>query len=111
MVQGFGIDVRTAKALGPLPAPTNLVLVRGKAVGTVTAKWDKGMGSHGFVVQHATDSANAATYSTPKPWTKTKCIVDGLPSGSTVYFRVAAIDPSASSGTGPFTPWESALAL
>ena len=111
VVKGFGFEVRSASALGPLPAPTNLVLTKGKAIGAVTAKWDKGLGRHGFVVQHATDSANPATFSTPQAWTKSKYTIGGLPSGSTVYFRVAAIDPSSPSGSSPYTPWESAQAL
>ena len=111
VVKGFGFEVRSASALGPLPTPTNLVLSKGKAIGAVTAKWDRGMGRHGFVVQHATDSANPATFSTPQAWTKTKLTIGGLPSGSTVSFRVAAIDPSSPSGSSPYTPWESAQAL
>jgi hypothetical protein len=110
VVKGFGLEVRSAKALGTLPAPANLVLARGKEAGTVTAKWDKGTSRIGFLVQHATDPANAATFSTPKVWTKTKYTLDGLPSGSTVYFRVAAVDPSESSGQSPYTAWASGVA-
>jgi len=110
VVKGFGLEVRSAKALGPLSAPANLVLVRGKEAGTASAKWDRGDAHKGFVTQHATDPASPATFSTPKVWTKTKYTIDGLPSGSTVYFRVAAIDPSESSGQSPYTPWATGVA-
>ena len=105
VVKGFGFEVRTTKTLGPLAAPTNLVLVRGKEAGSVKASWDKGPSSHGFVVQHATDPASPATFSTPKAWTKRTYTLGGLPSGSNVSFRVAAVDPASPAGMSPWSDW------
>jgi len=110
VVKGFGLEARSTKALGPLPAPTNLVVSTGKDAGTVKAKWDRGLALHGFVVQHATDPANAATFSAPQTWTKVKYTLGGLPSGSVVHFRVAAVDPSVSSGLGPYSAWAAGTA-
>jgi hypothetical protein len=110
VVKSFALEVRSFSALGLLAAPVNLTLKQGKDAGTVQAKWTRGNATHGFVVQHATDPANPATFSTPQTWTKSKYTLGGLPSGSNVYFRVAAVDPRATSALGPFAAWASGTA-
>jgi len=104
-VQGFALDVEDGGRLGPLAAPTGLSVNPGKLSGEVEAKWARGTAPHGFLVQHATDPTNAATLSSPMPWTKTKLMLSGLASSATVSFRVAAIDPSSATGIGPWTSW------
>ena len=49
--------------LGPLPMPANLTGLPGIAVGDARISWALGLARHGFLVQHATDVANPATYS------------------------------------------------
>jgi hypothetical protein len=110
VVKGFGLEVRSTSAtLGPVAVPANLVLSTGKKTGEVKAQWSK-TGHVGYVVQQATDPANPATFAAPHAWTKTKYTLGGLPSGAIVYFRVAAIDPSSSSGQSPWTAWTSGAA-
>jgi len=77
-----------------------------RRLGEVTGGWTRGTATHGFVAQHATD----ATYSAIAPVTKTKYTLGGLPSGSVVYLRIAAIDPTAPSGIGPGSAWASGTA-
>jgi hypothetical protein len=66
-------------------------------------------GRRGFVVQHATDTANATTYSPQALCSKTKYTLENLPSGSVVHFRVAAADARAASGMSPWSDWVAAM--
>jgi hypothetical protein len=56
-------------------------------------------------VQHATDAANPATYSPSLACTKSKFTLTGATSGSSVSFRVAAIDPSSATGQTAWSGW------
>ena len=80
----------------------------GATVGTATWKWPRGLAKHGFLVQHATDVANVATYSPQLACTKTRYTLGGLvPSGSSVCLRVAAVDPHAATAQSPWSVWVS----
>jgi len=109
-VTAFGLDVQQRVQHGPQPAPAGLTVNTGKAPGQVVAKWTKGTALHGFVVQHATDTANAATYSAIEPCTKTQIVLGGSPSGAVVHVRIAAVDPKASPALSPWSDWASAPA-
>ena len=106
-VAAFGFGVRQRVQNGPIVAPTNLVAQKGKSLGDLKATWDKGNAHHGFVVQHATDPANAATYSANLPSTKPSVTIHGLPSGTVAHVRVAAIDPKSEPALGPWSDWTS----
>jgi hypothetical protein len=110
LVKGLGVEVRSRTAAGALDAPADLTLATGKEAGEVGFHWLKGKATHGFVVQHATDPNNAATYSAMVPCTKTRYTLDGQPSKSTVYGRVAAVDPTSPSGLGPWSVWAAGTA-
>jgi hypothetical protein len=105
-VKGFSLDVITRATPSLLGAVEGVTSAPGASVGQATVKWPRGLAKHGFVVQHATDVANVATYSPQLPCTKTKYTLGGLaPSGSSVFFRVAAVDPRATSGMSPWSAW------
>jgi hypothetical protein len=105
-VMGFSLDVVTRGTPSLLGAIDGITASPGASVGQATVKWPRGLASHGFIVQHATDVANVATYSPQLPCTKTKYTLGGLaPSGSSVFFRVAAVDPRATSGMSPWSAW------
>jgi hypothetical protein len=104
-VHGFGLDAATLAALGLLSTPEGLATSPGKLSGEARFTWIHGVACHGFVVQHATDAASSATYSPIMPWTKSKYTLTGALPGTTVYFRVAAIDPHAASGQSPWSGW------
>jgi hypothetical protein len=105
LVHQFGFDVLTHAALGPLSAPSGVGTSPGAVPGEADFAWERGNARHGFVVQHATDVTNASTVSAPIPCTKSKFTLVGAPSSSVVYFRVAAIDPTSTTGQGPWTDW------
>jgi hypothetical protein len=107
-IQGFGCLPVSNTAHALLGAPTNLATSPGLLLGEARLTWARGLAIHGFIVQHATDTANPATYATPVPCSKVKFTLAPTatsPSGSTVYFRVAAIDPHAPLGQSPWSAW------
>jgi hypothetical protein len=104
-VTGLALDVETRARLGALGAPADLAVNPGAGSGEVAASWLRGNARHGFVVQHATDAANPATYAPPMPWTKTRFTLGGLAPNATVSFRVAAIDPTSATGASPWSAW------
>jgi hypothetical protein len=110
MVHGLGFDVYARQGLGPLTPPTALTTNPGVNPGEATVKWARGVAYHGFLVQHATDVANAATYSAAVACTKSKYTLEGAPPASVVYFRVAAIDPSVKTGQSAWSGWIAATA-
>ena len=109
-VKAFNFDVRSHAFIGAQAAPENLTVASGKDPGDATASWSRGTAHHGFVVQYATDVATPASYSALTPCTKTKYTVSGLPSGSNVHFRIAAVDPTSKSGIGPWCAWAAGTA-
>jgi len=104
-VKGFNLDVVSHGKLGPLGAPGDLTVNPGTVLGEVVAKWSKGLARHGFLVQHATDPASAATISVPVPCTKISFTLGGMPSNAAVSIRVAAIDPASPNNQGPWSAW------
>jgi hypothetical protein len=104
-LKAYGFDVRSHAGLGPLAVPENLATAPGTATGQVGFSWARGLCHHGFLVQHATDAANPATYSATVPCTRSKFTLSGVPSGASVSFRVCAIDPSSATGTTAWSGW------
>jgi hypothetical protein len=107
LVHSLGFDVITHAQPAAQPAPIGLVPLAGTAAGEAEVTWQRGTARHGFIVQRATDVANAATYTVPVPCTKVKYTIEGAPSASVVHVRVAAIDPRSSTGAGPWSDWVS----
>ncbi len=64
-VKGFGLDVITRATASVLAAVEGLTAASGKAVGEATATWLRGLARHGFLVQHATNTADPSTYFRP----------------------------------------------
>lgn len=108
-VKGFSLDVITRATASLLEAVEGITTSPGKVAGEATAQWARGLARHGFLVQHATNAADPATYSANIAWTKTKYTLGGAgPSGSSVYFRVAAVDPRSPTGQSPWSAWVAA---
>jgi hypothetical protein len=105
-VKGFSLDVITRAAASLLAEVTGITTSPGKAVGEATAKWLRGLARNGFLVQHATNAADPVTYSASIACTKIKYTLGGAgPSGSSVYFRIAAVDPRSPAGQTPWSAW------
>jgi len=104
-MKSLGLDVVLHGRIGALGTPADLAVKPGRVSGEVAASWTRGNAIHGFLVQHATDPATPATVSLPQACTKATFKLDGMPSGANVSFRVAAIDPSSSTGQSPWSAW------
>jgi len=110
-VNDLGFDVLTQSKRGTLQgAPTGIISGSSKVPGEAIVKWDRGGAKHGFLVQHATNSADPATISPAIPCTKTTFKLQGLTTASTVQVRVAAIDPASPTGHSPWSEWITATA-
>jgi hypothetical protein len=110
-VKAFGFDavVRTTPA-GPLAPPDPVVVSPGKLSGEVIVSWPKNATRHGYLVQYATDAANAASYSEVIASTGAKKTLKGLAPGAHVFVHVAAVDPTEASGRSAWTAWVAATA-
>jgi hypothetical protein len=104
-VKAFSLDVMNHARLGAQFVPAGLTVNPGKASGDVTAAWTRGKAIHGFLAQHATNPADATTYSSAMACTKAKLTLHGQPSGSSISFRVAAIDPASPVGQSAWSAW------
>jgi len=111
LVHELGLAVVTRGVSGGLlPAPAAPTTALGKAVGEAVLSWERGGVKHGFIVQHAVNIADPATFSVPAACTRTKTALKGLVSGSLVHVRIAAIDPASESGQSPWSDWVGATA-
>ena len=111
-----GGDIETMVSLGFQPVvrapqsvpnvPDHVTSALGKLSGQATVKWDPGVEGHrAYVVQHATDAANAATYSVPVASTRRRYDITGAQPASVISFRVAAVDSSSPTGQTAWCPW------
>jgi hypothetical protein len=60
---------------------------------------------YGFMVQWATDTADATTYSATIPCHAASYTLPGQASGATLHFRIAAIDPSQATHMSAWGAW------
>lgn len=108
-VKGFSLDVITRGTAVLLAAPEGITTSPGEAVGEATARWSRGLARGSFLVQHATNPADPATVSGSIACTKSKyTLASAGPSGSSVYFRIAAVDPLSTTGQSPWSAWVAA---
>lgn len=108
-VKGFSFEVVTRVPASPLAAVEGIATSPGAETGETIATWSLGLARHGFLVQHATDPADPATYAMPIPCTKCKFTLAGAtPPGGSVHLRIAAIDPNAPMGLSPWSIWVAA---
>ena len=110
LINAFNLDVilhgsAAAAAAAEQSPPDNIVALTPKVLGQAAVTWDRPAPKRDFVVQWATDSANAATYSAQIAWTKKKYVLGGQTSGAHVYFRVAFQDSSVPEGRGAWSAW------
>ena len=105
MVQSFAVDVeqRTAKPEATVPVNLRPMVMRKSA--TARARWAPTVGAEGYMVQHATNVADPTTYAAPVRVTKARYDLEGQTPGTTVYFRVAALDTALPGGQTAWTIW------
>ncbi|WP_044250087.1 hypothetical protein [Chondromyces apiculatus] len=104
-VQRFGMGVATRTAAPTAVTPEDLRAKRSTTPGVASAVWATRRGHHGFLVQHATNPEDPATFSAPLMSARGKFDLAGQRPGTTVYCRVLALDPDLPNGQTDYTSW------
>jgi hypothetical protein len=90
--------------------PVNLRAMKSRKPTWAGCRWDRTPGAHGYMLQHATNPADATTYSTAMAISSARFWLTGQTSGTTLYFRVLACDAAIlPSGQTPYTGWVAVL--
>ncbi len=100
MIQSAGMDVRAASTpAGTLDAPTNLNATQGDQTGEIDLQWDKTERARSYVIEKSADPPTATSWSHAAVSTRSQTTIEGLTTGTTYWFRVAAL------GAGGQTAW------
>jgi hypothetical protein len=107
----FGVAVADPGAHVEAGVPVDLKSTKSAKSGVAGVAWyGTPENRNGFMVQHATDTADPATYSAPIPCSKRSFQLPGQTPGATIYFRVLAQDPTLPGGQTAWTAWVAAIA-
>ena len=87
-------------AAGPMTKPENLSCTTGDFAGTVDAHWNKVMGAKSYLVQVCADPPTTNGWHLVGATPKSSYTAAGLTTGSTQWFRVAAVGVDGAAG-----PW------
>jgi hypothetical protein len=100
VIQSAGMDVRAApSASATLVQPNALSATAGDHDGTMDLSWDPVVDAASYVIEMSPDPVTATSWSHQGVSTKSTFTVIRLPSGSRIWFRVAAVNPNGQS------PW------
>jgi hypothetical protein len=105
VVQSLGVDVEERQPKPNATVPANLRPMKGKTPTVASVRWDPTAGAQGYMLQHATNTADPTTYAAPFSLTTVRYHLGGQTSGTTVYFRVAALDDNLPGSQTAFTAW------
>jgi hypothetical protein len=105
VLHGLGVEAVLPSAHVALAVPGPIVIVPGSISGQAKVTWTSSADHHGYVLQHASDVANAATISNSVVCTKRRFLLTGALAASVVHVRVAAIDPSSPTGQTEWSEW------
>ncbi len=92
VVQGFNVEVEVRKTAPLAGVPLNLRPMKKRTPTYASVRWDLMPGARGYLLQHATNPADATTYSPQISLTATRYHLTGQTPGTTVYLRVLACD-------------------
>ncbi len=106
----FGVAVASSTAHTPASVPVGLMSRKDKVSRAVAWQWLlTPKNRYGFMVQHATNVADATTYSQPMMITKRSFKLLLQTAGTTLYLRVMALDPALPTGQTDWTGWVSSI--
>ena len=104
IVLANGCDVQTRTKM-TVEAPEIVGSSLGTEPGEGVLEWKCPSARNGYLVQTASDSKDASTYSHPVPCTRRSTTLRGIGTQRTTNVRVAAIDPASTTGIGPWSVW------
>ncbi len=105
VVQGFNVGVEVRQEKSEATVPVNLRPMKARVPDTASVRWDPTDGAKGYMLQHATNPADATTYSGQIHVSAAKYKLGGQVPGTTIYFRVLALDASLPNGQTAYTAW------
>jgi hypothetical protein len=109
MVKAFGFDNETRAPVPLATVPQELRPKKTRQAGVAAAIWNPTRGAEGYLVQHASDPKDQATYSPEIACKQAKFELHNQPVGTILYFRVLALDPDLPNGKSAFTDWVAVL--
>lgn len=100
LIRSAGMDTRsTAVTSTASPSlPGSLEARGGVHEGTVDTSWDSVPGARSYIIEKSPDPPTATSWGHAAVSTKARATIGGLPSGSKMWFRVAAVSTSGQSG-------------
>jgi hypothetical protein len=102
----FGVEVATATIHHPASIPVGITARKGKVSRQVAWQWLlTPKNRYGFMVQHATNVADATTYSQPMSCSKRSFKLLLQTPGTAISLRVMGLDPSLPTGQTDWSPW------
>jgi hypothetical protein len=106
----FGVAVAATTAHEPASTPVGLTARNGKAGGVAGWQWLlTPKNYYGFMVQHATNVADATTYSQPMTCSKRSFKLLLQAPGASFSLRVMALDPLLPTGQTAWSAWVSTV--
>jgi hypothetical protein len=104
-VKSFNVEVEARQTRPEATVPANLRAMKVVMPTHARVRWDPTLGAEGYMVQHATNTADPSTYAAPVRTTGARYDLGGQTAGTTVYFRVAALDTALPGGQTAFSAW------
>jgi hypothetical protein len=102
----FGVAVAAPTAHEPASTPVGLISRKDKVSRAVAWQWFLTPANrYGFMVQHATNVADATTYSQPTSCSKRSFKLLSQTPGTTISLRVMALDPALPTGQTDWSAW------
>jgi hypothetical protein len=99
-IQSAGMDVRATPGTSAAPGlPAALSATAGDHDGTMDLSWDPVVDAASYVIETSPDPVTATSWKHEGVSTKSTFTVQDLPSGSRIWFRVAAVNAAGQS------PW------
>lgn len=109
-IQALCFDLRKDPVLAGITTVDGITTGSGENNGDVDVPWDDAVNRYGFVIQYATDPQNSASYSANIACPAGTFTLTGQGSAATVYFRVAAVDPTLNGHQTAWSPWTAGTA-
>ena len=109
VAQSFEVPVAQKTTTPEATVPQNLRPMKVKKPSNASGRWDKVPGATGYLLQHASNPNDPSTYSAPINCTGVMYHLPGQTVGTTVYFRVLAIDKRLPGGQTAYTAWVAVL--
>jgi hypothetical protein len=105
IANSFNVPLDAKTASPEAVTPVNARPMKSKTGDRAGFRWDPTPGAKSYVLQHATNPADATTFSAELPTSESRFWLMGQTRGTTISFRVLACDARLPGGRTPYTAW------